>query len=572
MGIRIRGKGCIKFLIMFSLATLCAVFFVLIFNVARSKIVNSNTYAASYAFEDGAFSSMDTTYDSTSVFTISKLKGMKNFATSVNNGVLFRGKLVVLLADIDFWNREMGDYGAFDGIGVKGDSLNQQYTFDGEFDGRNHLVSGFAIRNNGVSQLCDMNDYYLNSIGVGFFAGLGNKAKVHDLALDNFVLNVKYDDSVSYKALSVGGIAGLVAGITKTGQSPTDISIYHCKVSNMLVVQNVASDTPYYELGSILGAAMSGAKLNIATCEVKNISFNSVNSANGDYNFGGIVGSAKDQTDDKGNPYVRISNSVLSGTCPELLTKYVNGNYGYGGAINSNAQNVYLANHTGTYSLPSMTTTLGSGESLSIWYYNSMYKNGVPSLRLFMDWSWCYFTAVNGSVDPEKIELPADADQKFDSNSATITIYGQKIIGTPNEEHDQVSWVANSVFSYTVTFTPTIRTLTFSKLGGVKIKYKINDGAWTNVSTLALEQKVACGTEIEIDYEKYSNRENAYISCTFSFTNLKNQDIKVQFYFDASSKYYITGNSLTASDTYEAHEDNTIKALVALKTYNITFG
>ena len=138
-------------------------------------------------------------------FLIDDLEELKLFATTVNKGITYSGKVVKLANDIDLGNMEWTPIG------------NSTHTFQGTFDGDNHTISNLVVTG-----------YNSN---VGLF-GFTTNGEVKNLTVNNA--------SVSGR-LNVGVVAG-----TPYTSKYTDINVTgHVEVNGMAYVGGVGGKNAY---------------------------------------------------------------------------------------------------------------------------------------------------------------------------------------------------------------------------------------------------------------------------------------------------------------------------------------
>ena len=149
-------------------------------------------------------------------FLISNMVELTLLADSINNGNTYTGKHIALTSDIALGNINWKPIG------------NKANPFKGNFDGNNHVISGFAIATE--------TDY------VGFF-GYASKATIKNLTLKTgTVIGRNY----------VGGIVG-------AGES---VKIFGCKNWLVITATGITADTKSGYAGGIAGGIYGVSKLD----------------------------------------------------------------------------------------------------------------------------------------------------------------------------------------------------------------------------------------------------------------------------------------------------------------------
>lgn len=558
-----KGRKFYLIILLIAGVLLCGIFF-MFFCVQKQFEENVNAYAWS-----GSGTQSDP-------YIISGPVHLDRLAEDVSNGKTYSGKYFKLTQSFDYYKYDP-DYGDtsdfFAGIGVKGSgslAYNKdacvQYSFNGYFDGGGHTISGFEINGPIKSVLSDGNSNIVSSdMFLGFFAALGKNATVCNLRLKDFTLNIRYkgDEMSGYMSdprMLVGGIAGGCI-VDDYDSSYSKISIYNCAVEGMTVNQSYGNANVAY-VGGITGGntnTYSGSSLDVRNCYVADVSIKSnvgiYPMQNGGSDMvGAFVGYLK-------NGDGIIGACVLDGSNNQYIKAYANGNYPEKQTIGGY---VYLTKDS---SYDGLNWSSAGGKTGTTWYRHNDYNDGIPKLRGLMDWSECTITPENCEVDKTSIYLPSDAAKKYESNEASIRIYGQTITASQIGVHDSITWSANGIFSYTVRSQTPIRTLTFSKMNGVDLQYRVNSGAWTAATSSSLHN-IKCGTNVTVSYTNYAIDAGVYKTCTFSFINTVGATVQVQYHFTTNGDYYISGNSLT-NTSVALHQNETINVTLVLREYDL---
>ncbi len=233
---------------------------------------------------------VNTTY----IYTASDLV---TFANSVNAGNTYKGKTVVLSADIDLANQE------WDPIGQTGN-----VSFAGIFDGNSHKIKNLYV---------DTTDEEKNGV---FASGLFGWIEEHTDSVQ--IKNVTIDGANINGNYFAGGIVGYI-----NGAGAVNI-IDNCHVINA-TISGSKYDAGGTQVGGIVGSLWA---TNVTNCSVKNSTLNSLTI--GEYDTVGEVSGwvGADATADESNTHndVTINTDILHvGTLEELVTFAHNVNSGY---------------------------------------------------------------------------------------------------------------------------------------------------------------------------------------------------------------------------------------------------
>ena len=145
-------------------------------------------------------------YISGNIYYITSLTGLKNFAANVNGGNAYKGKTVVLGADIDLKNEEWTPIG------------NSTTSFQGTFDGNGKTISNLNVNMPGKSN-------------VGFFG----------MTTDGTIKNLTIENAKIVGRLNVGVVAG-----TPYTSKYSDITVTgHVEVDGMAYVGGVGGKNAY---------------------------------------------------------------------------------------------------------------------------------------------------------------------------------------------------------------------------------------------------------------------------------------------------------------------------------------
>ncbi len=504
-------------------------------------------------------------------YLISNKAHLNQLASDVSAGILYDNTHFELTNDIDFWDRTLEVKGSFGGIGVQGtffsdSTLNhtyyEQYCFRGVFNGNGHTVSNFRI-NLPKSAIMASEYDFSETMGLGFFAGLQMGAIVSNLKLLNFDLVVNYEESnlLRFRWIAVGGIAGSAYA---DGSNMKDVRIQNCEVDGMSIIGGDFGDlyqypdwTPhlYYSVGGIIGSGTGKIKTYIENCCVKNCNFDSTSTwapVEGEsFLIGTFAGALQydkyyNTTDGEGNPLYNssIANSIAHNNSG---FEYYGDNKNYPnsviacGQVNSNATNVYC-DATHDYTLSSISEKGGENEN-SIWYSATDYNEGIPVLRVFVDWQKITIKGIGANVglageqkgSQATIEVPSDIDpdKTFSSINANITIYARDIESASALCHGKfVQWTCKSPTLYEVEWEPLTRTLWLADLD-----------SRVNVVADANNYEVACGTKIYFEFG------DAYLKVDENFKRSYYRTLRV---------YYLTEGVETTLAVYTAINGNVI--------------
>ena len=201
-------------------------------------------------------------------YLIKTAEDLKFFADAVNGGTDYSGKVIYLQADIDLDNQ------VFTPIG------SAAHYFRGQFDGKNHTVTGLNITT------ADGN-------GTGFFGGLHN-GWIKNLHVEGSVINT-YDSG----NCNIGGIVGTTSGA---------ITIFNCSFNGLIRSANTNVNR-YFLAGGIVGGVNStttgGAKIDYCY---------SSGTIDAYGNAGGLVGALANDANNKLVITNSYSDALLTGS------------------------------------------------------------------------------------------------------------------------------------------------------------------------------------------------------------------------------------------------------------------
>lgn len=237
---------------------------------------------------------------------ISSARELNEFATKVNNGNDYSGKVIKLTNDIVYDSNSVNN---FVPIG-KSSYADRGYKFNGTFDGAGYSISGIDITD------IDGSNYFMGLFG--------------SIAEGGVIKNLTFKDSIftSKDGLYIGAIAGCSRGIIDNCYSDIEISVQGS--GNTLGFGKQYHD--YHFVGGIAGYNYG----IITNCNnATNMIINTTSEVN---YFGGIVGRS----------YGTVSNSSNTGsitvTLPENEEAYTGGIVGYlSEGNNYTVQNCYNA-------------------------------------------------------------------------------------------------------------------------------------------------------------------------------------------------------------------------------------
>lgn len=156
---------------------------------------------------------------SASSYDISAAAQLAGLAKLVDEGIDFKGKTIILTADIDLVNKQWITIGT------------RSEPFEGKFDGDEHTITGLGI---GLQTSPDSSTQY-----VGLFGYIGSNATVKNLCVYATIYSSYYGGS-SNDAARIGGLAGKNCGLV------TD-----CKITGTII-----STGKYAKTGGITGINM----------------------------------------------------------------------------------------------------------------------------------------------------------------------------------------------------------------------------------------------------------------------------------------------------------------------------
>ena len=212
-------------------------------------------------------------------YLIKSAADLKYFADSVNSGTDYSGKVIYLKDDIDLNNQTFAPIG------------NTGAYFRGQFDGKNHTVSGINISSN-------------LSTGTGFFGALHN-GWIKNLHLEGSVICTL--DAANY----VGGLVGYTSG---------NITIYNCSFNGLVRSANTNQNRGY--CGGLVGY--------LAACTVSaNIVCSYTSGTVDTYGrSGGLVGGLENNASDILNIKDSYSDATVTGSSAGTSTFEAGGTAG----------------------------------------------------------------------------------------------------------------------------------------------------------------------------------------------------------------------------------------------------
>ncbi|WP_051544882.1 FMN-binding protein [Butyrivibrio sp. MC2021] len=177
-------------------------------------------------------------------FRIATKEQLVAFAGSLDNEILYDGKYVVLVEDID-----ISDIANWEPVG------KSEFAFNGSFDGQGHTITGLREGTEDSPRKLSTN-YEDFSNSLGFFGTLGVDAVVKNLNLTDVAMYVYRDD-----ASFVGGIAGYMQGLTDESSRKGAI-IDNCYVQGK--IYSTTHENNAY-VGGIAARQYKGAIINSHT-------------------------------------------------------------------------------------------------------------------------------------------------------------------------------------------------------------------------------------------------------------------------------------------------------------------
>ena len=270
-----------------------------LWEVKNNKIVHGEKYFDDVTINTKIFAKGDGTKENP--FVIDTEKQLRNFANSLTEDIDYQGLYISLGDDITLSSEKWIPIG------------NHEYSFEGYFDGQNHVVSCMAI---GTKE--EPHNIKNGEVYNGFFSVLGEHAYVKNLHLTNMSINVQYEAS-SY----AGGITGymnkggIVDGCSVTGRISNHAKkgnnfaggiagyVYKGKIINSYTNVDVSVVT---ESGNIAEAGGLAALVNrglVANC----------------YTFGDVYGSA-----DRQQEGMACVSSLVAVNAGALVNCYAMGN------------------------------------------------------------------------------------------------------------------------------------------------------------------------------------------------------------------------------------------------------
>ena len=230
-----------------------------------------------------------------------------------------------------------------------------------------------------------------------------------------------------------------------------------------------------------------------------------------------------------------------------------------------------------------------SSSSLSTYYWYK-YKSGYLGesslpifLKSFIDFTYYKFNVSpedGGSVNINELTVPTAyntityATTNFTND--TICVYGESVLATPNDQNEFERWSVDSTsHTFTATFKTSLVDIYFSHSSNSVLYYfSYEQSKYVKVSGGYHMSTLVANSVIEIITEEYS-KSGCFSTYTFKFTN-KDGDVELVKY-EVRNKYYITGNTMNASNssvTITADTPNraNIQVTTELKEYNVSFG
>lgn len=338
-------------------------------------------------------------------FAVESAEGLNWFAAYVNGGYNFAGKVVALAADVDLAGQ------AWSGVGTA------DCTFDGAFDGNNHVVSGLTIDGGEENAM---------------FYNVGKNVSIKNLTLENVdIKNVKYTaglvcyagDGLAVENVTVSGnieASSYAAGLL--------FEVYNFNMKNCV---NNANITAGYS-GSGLVAWTSGATIEDV---VNNGAIVAANRAAGiAANFGGVVKNAVN------NGSVLSTGNGAAGGITAIASDVTTFDYCYNhGAVTTTADNANASAAGILGQTPSKAATFNYCANFGAITAEQSYAAGIGySLYGNVTANYCYNAgAVNGAdgagaIAP-KAQYGANDTAKYCLNAGVITSVNGKVFQGSNK-------------------------------------------------------------------------------------------------------------------------------------------
>ncbi|MBO4432223.1 MAG: hypothetical protein J5852_01695 [Clostridia bacterium] len=198
-------------------------------------------------------------------YLIKSADDLKYFADSVNGGTDYSGKVIYLLEDIDLDNQAFAPIGSTSAY------------FRGQFDGKNHTVSGINISSN-------------LGTGTGFFGALHN-GWIKNLHLEGSVICTL--DAANY----VGGLVGYTSG---------NITIYNCSFTGLVRSANTNQNRGY--CGGLVGLSAACTTGTNIICSYSSGTVDTYGRS------GGLVGGLENNASDILNIKDSYSDATVTGS------------------------------------------------------------------------------------------------------------------------------------------------------------------------------------------------------------------------------------------------------------------
>lgn len=338
-------------------------------------------------------------------FAVESAEGLNWFAAYVNGGYNFAGKVVALAADVDLAGQ------AWSGVGTA------DCTFDGVFDGNNHVVSGLTIDGGEENAM---------------FYNVGENVSIKNLTLENVdIKNVKYTaglvcyagDGLAVENVTVSGnieASSYAAGLL--------FEVYNFNMKNCV---NNANITAGYS-GSGLVAWTSGATIEDV---VNNGAIVAANRAAGiAANFGGVVKNAVN------NGSVLSTGNGAAGGITAITSGVTTFDYCYNyGAVTTTADNANASAAGILGQTPSKAATFNYCANFGAITAEQSYAAGIGySLYGNIKANYCYNAGdVNGAdgagaIAP-KAQYGANDTAKYCLNAGVITSANGKVFQGSNK-------------------------------------------------------------------------------------------------------------------------------------------